>query len=328
MYDHMIKTENSDSRNEAWKEYREKITNYILHSIEDMYYREHLLREKKRRDGSFSMDKVIALLGRKPRVAIWGAGYCNDIDLSKLARSVELVLIDREQERVLQAASRYGLQEPGCTCVDLGFWDITEEDERLYDRMLQKDEEDAGLAQSLTNLGTSLRNVHREARMKNVFDVSVVFGLASQLNVRFAGLMKAYGKNMQEYKLVEAALQSLNEQAAQSLWEELQYTTAKGFVLGTELRTLSREEWEGKEYFCQERQEEIETLLLQGDYQQCATQCEIAGSREFLICVEESIARKDVRILQQGCIFWEFLSDKLFEMDLKSLFRPGADYNS
>lgn len=131
----MIETENSDPMRAAWTDYRQTLTSYVLEGIESYYRRAHLARQGKLRDQAFTLEADVPLEA-KPVVAIWGAGRCNDLDLEMLAPYVRFVLIDRTMEDIQAARARYGLSEAQCVCVDLGFWEIYEEEERFFETLL------------------------------------------------------------------------------------------------------------------------------------------------------------------------------------------------
>lgn len=132
----MIETENSDPMRAAWTDYRQTLTSYVLEGIESYYRRAHLARQGKLRDQAFTLEADVPLEA-KPVVAIWGAGRCNDLDLEMLAPYVRFVLIDRTMEDIQAARARYGLSEAQCVCVDLGFWEIYEEEERFLRHCLR-----------------------------------------------------------------------------------------------------------------------------------------------------------------------------------------------
>ena len=187
IYEKMIETENSDPMRTAWTDYRQTLTSYVLEGIESYYRRAHLARQGKLRDQAFTLEADVPLEA-KPVVAIWGAGRCNDLDLEMLAPYVRFVLIDRTMEDIQAARARYGLSEAQCVCVDLRFWEIYEEEERFFETLLANGD-DLHLSEYLRQVMESVAEQQPTfAGYEKAFDFSVVCGLASQLNARFAGL--------------------------------------------------------------------------------------------------------------------------------------------
>ena len=81
-YKEMIATEDTTQMYDAWASYRGQLTNYVLDGVEDFYRRQYLLRTGKLRAEGFSLETELVHIGKKPVVAIWGAGNCSDLELS------------------------------------------------------------------------------------------------------------------------------------------------------------------------------------------------------------------------------------------------------
>ena len=106
-YSSMIKTEDTASRYEAWRDYREELTSYIKEGLAE-----------KCSKGSW--------------VAIWGAGGCNDIDIVSLYRDYKLLLIDQDVEKLCQVRESLGLNSESCKVADVSFWNITDDDYEMF----------------------------------------------------------------------------------------------------------------------------------------------------------------------------------------------------
>ena len=223
----MIETENSDPMRTAWTDYRQTLTSYVLEGIESYYRRAHLARQGKLRDQAFTLEADVPLEA-KPVVAIWGAGRCNDLDLEMLAPYVRFVLIDRTMEDIQAARARYGLSEAQCVCVDLRFWEIYEEEERFFETLLANGD-DLHLSEYLRQVMESVAEQQPTfAGYEKAFDFSVVCGLASQLNARFAGLLQLYGKDLRRLPRTAAMMKEMNVQAAGRLMDAIMVTTSAG----------------------------------------------------------------------------------------------------
>ena len=325
IYEKMIETENSDPMRTVWTEYRQTLTRYVLEGIESYYRREHLARHGKLRDQAFTL-AVDVPLEAKPVAAIWGAGRCNDLDLEMLAPYVRFVLIDRTMEDIQAARARYGLSEAQCACVDLGFWEIYEEEERFFESLLANGD-DLHLSEYLRQVLESV--VAQQpifSGFEKAFDFSVVCGLASQLNVRFAGLLQLYGKDLHRLPRTAAMMKEMNVQAAKRLMEALMTTTKAAVFTANEIyASLPAREERLAEYaqIWTEEWEQIlnaqtETQILPKDVE--GITCQVAGSREFeLHLMQAQKAGKLALRHRSGCV-WPFSKEKYYFMDVLTAY--------
>ena len=160
-----------------------------------------------------------------------------------LAPYVRFVLIDRTMEDIQAARARYGLSEAQCVCVDLRFWEIYEEEERFFETLLANGD-DLHLSEYLRQVMESVAAQQPTyAGYEKAFDFSVVCGLASQLNARFAGLLQLYGKDLRRLPRTAAMMKEMNVQAAGRLMDAIMVTTSGAVFAANEIcarRTAGR----------------------------------------------------------------------------------------
>ena len=325
IYEKMIETENSDMRRHAWTGYRRALTEYVKDETESYFRREHLADQGKLRDGKFSLDEYLE--GKnKPVMAIWGAGRCNDLDLGMLAPYVDFVLIDRDVDAIRMAKKRYGFSDEQCQCIDLGFWEIFEEEERFFETLLAE-ADDMHLSEYLRQLKASIVKPQiEELQYRDAFDFSVVCGVASQLNTRFAGLLDCYGKDLQDFPATVEVLQEMNKQAAAYLFDSVAQTTKYAMFTANEMCAAKPEQDRVLSEYAQIWTEEWEQIVSMqkadetGNPEAEEKKCRVAGSREF--CQEIKHAR-DCGILEirHRCgMVWPFSEEKHFFMDVLTAY--------
>ena len=221
--DRLIASEVLPNAYKEWRGYRQKLTDFIE-------------------------ENCVAEGGRKPVLAIWGAGRSNDIDLARLAERFKLVLIDRDAEGLAQACKAYGLEETDAICVDLPFWNVELETYEMFEALLAEGEEAEIVIEHLKQV--AFDNSHRVLPdIGRRFDYSVCVGLHSQLNARFAGLLYMYRENYdeEELQMIENAIRALNEAAVTRTNDVIYMLTEKLMVFGLEWAVVNEsamEQWE------------------------------------------------------------------------------------
>ena len=222
-FDRLIASEVLPNAYKEWRGYRQKLTDFIE-------------------------ENCVAEGGRKPVLAIWGAGRSNDIDLARLAERFKLVLIDRDAEGLAQACKAYGLEETDAICVDLPFWNVELETYEMFEALLAEGEEAEIVIEHLKQV--AFDNSHRVLPdIGRRFDYSVCIGLHSQLNARFAGLLYMYRENYdeEELQMIENAIRALNEAAVTRTNDVIYMLTEKLMVFGLEWAVVNEsamEQWE------------------------------------------------------------------------------------
>ena len=221
--DRLIASEVLPNAYKEWRGYRQKLTDFIE-------------------------ENCVAEGGRKPVLAIWGAGRSNDIDLARLAERFKLVLIDRDAEGLAQACKAYGLEETDAICVDLPFWNVELETYEMFEALLAEGEEAEIVIEHLKQV--AFDNSHRVLpEIGRRFDYSVCVGLHSQLNARFAGLLYMYRENYdeEELQMIENAIRALNEVAVTRTNDVIYMLTEKLMVFGLEWAVVNEsamDQWE------------------------------------------------------------------------------------
>ena len=221
--DRLIASEVLPNAYKEWRGYRQKLTDFIE-------------------------ENCVAEGGRKPVLAIWGAGRSNDIDLARLAERFKLVLIDRDAEGLAQACKAYGLEETDAICVDLPFWNVELETYEMFEALLAEGEEAEIVIEHLKQV--AFDNSHRVLPdIGRRFDYSVCVGLHSQLNARFAGLLYMYRENYdeEELQMIENAIRALNEAAVTRTNDVIYMLTEKLMVFGLEWAVVNEsamDQWE------------------------------------------------------------------------------------
>jgi hypothetical protein len=221
--DRLIASEVLPNAYKEWREYRQKLTDFIE-------------------------ENCVAEGGCKPVLAIWGAGRSNDIDLARLAERFKLVLIDRDAEGLVQACKTYGLEKTDVICVDLPFWNVELETYEMFEALLAEGEEAEIVIEHLKQV--AFDNSHRVLPdIGRRFDYSVCVGLHSQLNARFAGLLYMYRENYdeEELQMIENAIRALNEAAVTRTNDVIYMLTEKLMVFGLEWAVVNEsamDQWE------------------------------------------------------------------------------------
>lgn len=302
-YEEIIQTEDTDCLYDMWRDYRENLTEYIIASVEHDYIRrqlreEAILRPKK----TYNIEEMLKEQNGKPVLAIWGAGGCNDIDIVRLSSYFKLVLIDRDLEKIKAARQRFGLREQECLCVNLHFWNIEHEDYQLFEALLYDKEKKEVVEAFLRKItGDMYTPDYKELPD---FDYSVVVGLASQLNVRFAAMADIYGM----YGMLADVLHEMNELAVHKLMDAVEHMTQRQIIFGYELQNVSMNSEEEAENLRLSLDEEM------GYARSVSNHVMIAGNDvlERYICLQ--IEREGWNILCHKALLWHFSQKKKYLM--------------
>lgn len=228
-FDEMIATERIPDSYAGWERYRREVTEYIENNCK-------VTKVSRQDDGS-----------TKPVLALWGIGQAGDIDIGRLAKCYKLVLIDRDREAVLRAVRKYGLNEQDYIIADIPFWQVDDDQYRLYEAMLEDCVDAEHILEFLTGIATGNSGKYigktetgyiegDRDRYLDIFDYSVAVGLHSQLNSRFAALLYHYRDNYHEedLRLISSAISGLNEAAVERLNDYMYHMTKEIFIYGYE----------------------------------------------------------------------------------------------
>lgn len=215
-YSNMIKTEDTETLYDAWKDYRVELTGYISKIL-----KEHCKA--------------------RSWLSIWGAGGCNDIDILELSQSYNLLLIDRDLDKLISVRERLGLSSETCKVADVGFWNVRDEDYEIFEALLMDGaaiEEFQIFFKDLVNNMTSPINLDSYA-----VDCSVVVGLASQLNARFAALLHLHSDKISRACTEELIqlLNNMNKVAVEKLFVSVRQLTRSLIITGYEAESCYSE---------------------------------------------------------------------------------------
>lgn len=344
-YYDLVQSENSDSMYERWTEYRSRLTDYIIEGIENLYISRRLADTGERRMfKNFDIEAIVAENDCRPTLAIWGAGGCNDIDIVRLVKYFRLVLIDHNGDSIRNARNRFGLREADCLCVNLNFWDISDEDYLMFEALLRDGADIEEMLDFLAEL--SKQTSVCDYGLLPHFDYSVVVGLVSQLNSRFAAIlhMIMYERKMnncisqerdsyksetadcqvrkREYSNKEIsdlndAILRLNEYAVEALLEAVLAMTEFGIVTGHELCSVGEEDENSNRFQIDEINEGIELKMLEGcgDFSLCGCRSEVSGNDVFEEKVQRLIDEQNALVVIKKCVMlWPFSEGKSYLM--------------
>ncbi len=212
------------------------------------------------------------------------------------------MLIDRDVDKIKAARQRFGLREQECLCVNLHFWNIEYDDYKLFEALLYDKEKKEVIE-------TFLRKITEDMYTPDYadlpdFDYSVVVGLASQLNVRFAAMADVYGM----YEMLAEVLCEMNELAVHKLMEAVEHMTKRQIILGYELQNVSMYSEEEAENLCLCLDEEMEHARL------VSNRVVIAGNDVLERYVSLQIGSEKWNILCHKAMLWPFSQKKKYLM--------------
>lgn len=222
-YYSMIASEDTTSRYQAWSEYRDKLTNYIFRGVGEYC-----------KKGSW--------------IAIWGAGGCNDIDVRQLAKNYNLLLIDRDVEKLVQLRQELGLSEDICKVADVNFWSVLDEDYEMFEALLL---DGASVDELVIFFEELLEKMSSPSDLTSYsVEASVVVGLVSQLNSRFVALLHLHRDALvskgiyrdEDFLRVYKILEAMNEAAVERLYVSIRQITQKVIMTGYEIEAFSSQE--------------------------------------------------------------------------------------
>lgn len=312
--DELIKNECTIDMKAAWREYRDKLTEFIIGSVENYELKRWLKKNKRVREAmDFSMEEIARRYemesGAKPTLAIWGAGCLCDIDISVLAKYFRLVLIDRDICNIEKARSDAGLGKNVCACIDIKFFDITYDEYEMFEAMLQDGCSKAQLEEYILEIIEEDNCCYNGAS----FDYSVCVGVASQLVSRLAALSYRYGRLGE----LESLLRRLSGFAVERLLDALLDCTKMGIIAGYEMNEVyvSSTEFEKlgnrKDYLNDTIHEykadgSLKRILEDNNFSSSVT-----GNSELIDCIKNALSDKQIKTIMDGIVLeWPFTKEK------------------
>jgi len=314
-FDSMIKTEDTDIFYETWRDYRDNLTDYIISAVED-YYRKKKLKAIGKRQffTAYDIEDICKEWMKTPSLAIWGAGGCNDIDIVRLSKYFNLVLIDYDIEKIEKTREKFEISSERCYCVDLKFWDITRDDFLMFEALVK----DNAPLEDVEKFMEELIAHNKEFKYLDLpkFDFSVVVGLASQLNSRFASL--AYIHNYQ--KDIFSMLNKLNICGVDNLTNAVNAMTDKLIIYGYETRVIYEAEFGAGKNLVEEMNEDLELALVGGHEEWIWNQVlEVAGNDILQKKVLQDIEAGVLSYVGGKYLLWNFTFEKNYIMTLRAL---------
>lgn len=313
MLDRLVKSEDTRERYNAWSDYRKDLTNYIMESVHDSLIKNKLMINRERRlkeeyNFDTAINEFISVEKRKPSLAIWGAGGCNDIDIKALSKYFTLVLIDRDIQMIEYAREKNCLSKEVCKCVDIKFFDISYDSYQMLEAMLKDDCDICEIKEYIQEIIST-----KESCMTSDiphFDYSVAVGLSSQLTARLCALLAEYDR----LTMIEDVIKEITGNAVNDMMECIISLTDRLIITGYEL--YSAEDDMGK--FEQEKLELCDALYVVGEeteYESC-----ILGN-EFLVATIRMLIKKNIiyRPLKRAILIWPFTHKKNYMMHIMSM---------
>lgn len=324
-YEELLLSENTNSKYDAWKTYREKLTDYILRSINAILI-ERKIKENKIRRIRNSKNNLNQLekLEKKPTLAIWGAGGCNDIDIKLLSSYFSLVLIDDNLKATKSARERFGLKDEECVCTNLHFWDIVEDDYEMFNALINDGASIKEIEKYIMDLIDGMTDFTNN--VSECFDYSICIGLSSQLNSRFVALLYDNVKSNNKYsheelEEIQVLFRGLNDIAIDRLLESINRTTRFGIIYGYELESFYNDDSIYDEY------EELVCVFDEYNHSKDFSidiwkNVNIEGNRQLNqklknICTEKCINK--CNLVDNKVLIWPFDDDKKYIMAYRVL---------
>lgn len=222
IYDQLLKLQIIENAWEEWATYREDVTHYLIHYLED-----------------------------KRELAIFGAGRCNDMDLNLLLTYFEkIVLVDLDEEGMRAALKKQGLEnETRITLEVVDFVGISPNDYRSFADTLVYKVRQKGLATSMTELTqvamTALDQLYTQAlemplKFKTYTNI-VVMGIHSQLISMLDWIWQAILQTLgQEEISVRQKIIQMNTAIVKRFNTALIENTQSRLIIGYEIERAGR----------------------------------------------------------------------------------------
>lgn len=224
VYDELLQFQNMPNAFEDWRDYRNAIADYLM---------------VKTYPGS--------------SLAIFGAGRCNDMELSRFVTHFSSVtLIDSDEAAMQEALCRYGLSgHPGIHTQAADFTGITPQDYRSFGDELSSLLNVRGIQTDIHVLADyalfKLDKFYAKAAAhtldfgQNTFDYTVCFGVHSQINNMAAWIWSAFAANLNATdSSVEKRIIRANEALIPRFNDAILAATGNRAFFGCELANTAR----------------------------------------------------------------------------------------
>lgn len=217
LYDQLTQLQIIPGAYEMWYEYREALTDYLLSEVQ-----------------------------KEDRVAIIGAGRCNDIDLGQIIKGVgKLIIVDKDLEAMKGAIKQYELSaNPKIECLTKNIIGLSVQDYRQYAEHMVSAVRRKGLATSIESLvqialveiNTLVSQMIISRWEKGQFDVVITIGLHSQLLSMIEWIWQVILQTLgKQEETVRQYLMNVNEKLVCALNTAILEATTKKWIVGCEL---------------------------------------------------------------------------------------------
>lgn len=281
IYESLRKTEYIDDAYERWREYRRSLTSYVLCCLE-----------------------------KPSKLAIIGAGACNDYDLSLLlSEGHEITLIDYDMGAMRKGLARQHIGHE-VTLIELDVFPVGVSGYHGLEDLFQRNASFADVIEYLDRVsGQALQS---SWELPGQYDMVLAAGLHSQLSIALITLLQEYRRlgmvcfNREELLSYARYVSDINTKLAKRVHEEV-CKAASRFLYGCEYASFGKKDatiYEMKALFEQGRADVVEKLGLsrvEGAYQ-----------------LEQMLGRElmEKRLVLEGvCYFvWPFHREKQYLM--------------
>lgn len=277
LYEKLHETEYVKGAYERWRDYRACLTEYVLGCLE-----------------------------KTSRLAIVGAGCCNDFDLSLLiSMGHEITLVDYDKRAMEQGLACQHIEQ-GVKLVEMDLFPVRLGGYHGLEDLLWSNAPYVQVRDYLEHVvGQALQS---NWRLPEQYDMVLAVGLHSQLVVAFITLMQEYQRlgrirwSREELLLYQKLISAINQQLAEQLHDNLSVSASR-FLYGCEYASFQKNDallYEVKDLFEQGRADLVAKLKI--SRVEGAFQLEQMLGRELM---------SEKLILEKAAYFiWPFLEEK------------------
>ena len=279
LVDQLRKSAKIEGAREAWRTYRETITQLIM---EEMEIGDTLL--------------------------ILGAGACNDIDLKQLLPyAKKFILVDRFKEAMEEAVAYYEIPPERVEILPINLWNIKEEE---FEKQL---EYQIRIPQLLSFLQEEAKRALEEKLPDIQADFVVNIGLYSQLNAVLASLfyLKREPYGLKEREMMQKMFSWLNQEAVKKINQWIFQQCQRGLI-GYEYAVFGTEEEE------RNRCQQLQMLFLQGQTEWLQEQniSRVEGGWQAESDLARRYRTGELTLTRNAYPIWNFLEQKQYLMQI------------
>lgn len=237
------------------------------------------------------------------RVAIYGAGACNDIDIHRLLREgCDVTLFDRDLAAMEQAAEEKGYGQQ-ISMKEIDFFRIEDREYEILEEILSRGggrEEIAGHLRDIWN-----REGEQELEVPTEqFDLNICIGVHSQILIRLVTLMQLYGCRDESGEL-HRLLCEMNQDMVERLHDAMLQKGSGLVLIGYEYGS-----------FQPGQAEPVKRLFEQGQAAKAGDYGvkRVSGAYEAEQDISRRFHENELRIYKYWYDIWNFLPEKEYLM--------------